>query len=142
MKFSHPRLAAAAIVFVAGTAAAQVPAQNIDPARHGNLAAAQSLVLNAYDKVSNAQDANNHELGGHADRAKQLMREANDEMRLAASVADGAPAPVLPVYTAPPGVVYVAPTYAIPAPGYAWAWHAHYGWGWYHPRWGWHHGWH
>ena len=44
-------------------------------------------------------------------------------------------------YGAPPGTVYVGPTYVIPAPGYAWRFHASYGWGWYHPRYGWHRGW-
>jgi len=50
-------------------------------------------------------------------------------------------APVQPLYAAPPGVAYVAPTYAIPGPGYVWAYHAHYGWGWHHPQYGWHRGW-
>ena len=50
-------------------------------------------------------------------------------------------APVRPLYAAPPGVVYVAPTYAIPAPGYVWAYHANFGWGWHHPQYGWHRGW-
>ena len=36
--------------------------------------------------------------------------------------------PVYPVgYGPPPGVVYVAPAYALPAPGYAWAYHPTYG---------------
>jgi hypothetical protein len=51
------------------------------------------------------------------------------------------PAYVEPVYAAPPGVVYVAPTYAVPAPGYVWAYHARFGWGWHHPQHGWHRGW-
>jgi hypothetical protein len=51
--------------------------------------------------------------------------------------AHGGPA----VYVAPPGVVYVAPTYVTPAPGYAWQHHPHFGWGWRHPRHGWHRGW-
>ncbi len=55
------------------------------------------------------------------------------------------PAPVRvearPVVVTPPGVVYVAPTYAMPAPGYVWHYHPHYGWGWYHPVYGWHRGW-
>jgi hypothetical protein len=42
----------------------------------------------------------------------------------------------------PVGVAYVAPTYAVPGPGYAWAYHADYGWGWHHPYYGWHRGWH
>jgi hypothetical protein len=44
-------------------------------------------------------------------------------------------------YAAPPGVAYIAPTYAMPAPGYVWAYHPHYGWGWHHPQYGWHRGW-
>ena len=50
-------------------------------------------------------------------------------------------APVAPVYAAPPGVVYIAPTYALPAPGYVWAYHARFGWGWHHSQYGWHRGW-
>lgn len=44
-------------------------------------------------------------------------------------------------YASPPGVVYVAPTYATPGPGYAWRHHSRHGWGWSHPNRGWHHGW-
>ena len=50
-------------------------------------------------------------------------------------------APVRPAYVAPPGVVYIGPTYASPGPGYVWAYHARYGWGWHHPQYGWHQGW-
>jgi len=50
-------------------------------------------------------------------------------------------APPRPAYAAPPGVVYVAPTYASPGIGYAWEYHPHYGWGWHHPQYGWHRGW-
>ena len=45
-------------------------------------------------------------------------------------------------YQAPAGVVYVAPTYVSPGPGYVWEYHARYGWGWHHPNRGWHRGWH
>ena len=45
-------------------------------------------------------------------------------------------------YSAPAGVVYVAPDYAAPGPGWGWRYHAQYGWGWYHPEHGWHRGWH
>lgn len=44
-------------------------------------------------------------------------------------------------YATPPGVVYVAPTYALPGPGYAWRYHGRFGWGWRHPNNGWHRGW-
>ncbi len=46
-----------------------------------------------------------------------------------------------PAYAAPSGVVYVAPTYAVPGPGYAWHHHGRHGWGWRHPHNGWHRGW-
>jgi hypothetical protein len=52
-----------------------------------------------------------------------------------------APVGVRPVYHAPAGVVYVEPAYAVPAPGYRWAYHGYYGWGWHHYRYGWHRGW-
>lgn len=52
-----------------------------------------------------------------------------------------APAYPGPGYGAPAGVVYVAPTYAVPGVGYAWQYHAQYGWGWRHPSYGWHRGW-
>jgi hypothetical protein len=51
------------------------------------------------------------------------------------------PPRVQPLFVAPAGVAYVAPTYAVPGPGYVWAYHAHYGWGWHHPQYGWHQGW-
>jgi long-subunit fatty acid transport protein len=44
-------------------------------------------------------------------------------------------------YATQPGAVYVAPTYALPAPGYAWQHHGRFGWGWRHPSHGWHRGW-
>jgi len=51
------------------------------------------------------------------------------------------PASVAVYEQAPPGVVYVAPTYALPAPGFAWRYSGRYGWGWHHPQRGWHRGW-
>ena len=47
-----------------------------------------------------------------------------------------------PEVVVPAGVVYVAPTYAVPAPGYMWVHHPRYGWGYRHARHGWHRGWH
>jgi len=59
----------------------------------------------------------------------------------AASLSACIVAPVRPAFVAPPGVVYVAPVYASPGPGYVWAYHGRYGWGWHHPQYGWHRGW-
>ena len=52
------------------------------------------------------------------------------------------PRVIVPVGVAvPPGVVYVSPSYPVPAPGYVWAHHPRYGWGYRHSNYGWHRGW-
>jgi hypothetical protein len=56
--------------------------------RHGNLRGAQENIVNAYGLVSQAQYDNNDRLGGHAARAKELLAEANEELRLAADSAN------------------------------------------------------
>ena len=53
----------------------------------------------------------------------------------------GSAVQVEPEYVVPPGVVYIGPTYALPAPGYYWRHHARFGWGWRHHAHGWHRGW-
>jgi hypothetical protein len=75
---------AAAVGAVASASYAQPPVQNISSWRHGNLAAAQELVSEAFDRMTAAQQANEFQLGGHAGRAKELLREASIEMKLAA----------------------------------------------------------
>jgi opacity protein-like surface antigen len=75
---------AAAVGAVASASYAQPPAQDISAWRHGNLAAAQQLVAQAFDRLTAAQQANEFRLGGHAGRAKELLREASVEMKLAA----------------------------------------------------------
>jgi hypothetical protein len=67
---------------------AQRPEQDISFFRHGNLAEAQKLVAQAFDRLTAAQDANEFQLGGHAGRAKELLRQANEEMKLAAMEAN------------------------------------------------------
>ena len=68
--------------------AVQAPYVNIDPDRHGNLAAAQSNIVQAFGRINDAQRDNNDQLGGHAQRAKELLSQANQELRLAADVAN------------------------------------------------------
>jgi hypothetical protein len=80
-------LVAAGVLAVALVASAQEPAQNIG-SRHGNLQAAQSLVRQAFDRLTAAQEANEFDLGGHAGRAKELLREASDEIKMAAETAN------------------------------------------------------
>jgi hypothetical protein len=90
MKTSRYKFATliAAVTLAACAVSAQVPVQNIDPARHGNLAAAQQLVVQAFQRLSDAQFANDNQLGGHVARAKELLREANNEIKLAAEAAN------------------------------------------------------
>jgi hypothetical protein len=64
------------------------PYVNIDPNRHGNLAAAQDFIVQAYNRIGDAQRANHGQLEGHAAHAKQLLSQANEELRLAADVAN------------------------------------------------------
>ena len=94
MKLNPLTLILAAVIVASATGCAEVPMQTGEPAldvspyRHGNLAAAQELVRGAYDKMSDAQSANHAELGGHAARAKELLREASDEIKMAAEFAN------------------------------------------------------
>jgi hypothetical protein len=67
---------------------AQAPVVNIDPHRHGNLAAAQSYIVQAYQKLDAAQRDNHDDLGGHAQRAKDLLTQADAEIRSAANIAN------------------------------------------------------
>jgi hypothetical protein len=63
---------------------AQQPAQNISPARHANLAGAQEAIQQAHNLIVRAQAVNQGQLGGHGERAKELLRQAADELKAAA----------------------------------------------------------
>jgi hypothetical protein len=64
------------------------PVENVNPQRHGNLAAAQRLSEKAYEKVVAAQQANEFDLGGHAKKAKELLEQVNQELKMAAETAN------------------------------------------------------
>jgi hypothetical protein len=57
------------------------PAENISPKTHPNLAAAQRLCYNAYEKITAAQQANEWDLDGHAAKAKELLDQASKELK-------------------------------------------------------------
>src|SRR5208337_1904921 len=71
-----------------GLAIAQKPVQNVNPNRHPNLAAAQRLSEQAYNKIIAAQDANEWDMQGHAQKAKELLEQANQQLKLAAEAAN------------------------------------------------------
>jgi hypothetical protein len=86
-----PRLLAvsfASLLIAGGVAIAQAPKTNVSAGRHPNLAAAQRMCLNAYNKVIDAQKANEWDMGGHAQKAKDLLDQANSELKLAAQAAN------------------------------------------------------
>jgi len=64
------------------------PARNVSGARHPNLAAAQRLAQQAYEKISAAQSANEFDMDGHAAKAKSFLEQASNELKAAAEAAN------------------------------------------------------
>jgi len=86
-----PRIIAAvfsAVLVIGGIAIAQRPERNVSGARHPNLAAAQRLSQQAYEKIVAAQEANEWDMQGHAKKAKSLLDEVNNELKQAAEAAN------------------------------------------------------
>jgi len=75
-------------VFCTGVLFAQRPARNISAARHPNLAVAQRYCGMAIIKITAAQEANEWDMEGHAQKAKELLTQANNELRAAARAAN------------------------------------------------------
>ncbi len=87
----HPIVRAALIALAVAAPLGLALAKDPVPGKtkgHPNLAAAQKLSLQAFDKLEAAQQANEYDLGGHAQKAKNLLKEANEEIKLAAAAAD------------------------------------------------------
>lgn len=79
-----------AVSAVAGTIFmfAQGPVVNIDSRHHPDLASAQASIVQAYQAIDRAQTAHHDQLGGHAARAKDLLVQADTELRAAATTAN------------------------------------------------------
>lgn len=71
-----------------GVVLAQKPEDNVSGKRHPNLAAAQHLSRQAWEKISAAQQANEWDMQGHAAKAKELLDQVNTELKLAAESAN------------------------------------------------------
>ena len=80
------RVLAAILVTVlfCGITLAQEPVVNISPKLHPNLSQAQRLVAQANRYIEKAQRATHSEMGGHAERARQLLVQASQELKAAA----------------------------------------------------------
>jgi hypothetical protein len=77
-----------ALLLIGGVAIAQRPKENVSGARHPNLAAAQRLSQQAWEKIVAAQEANEWDLKGHAQKAKNLLDEVNNELKQAAEASN------------------------------------------------------
>ncbi len=86
------KLAVAGLIAVAVIASSAIladpPVQDISAVRHPNLAAAQRLVRQAWVRISAAQAANEGDMAGHAQRAKDLLDQVNVELKAAAEAAN------------------------------------------------------
>jgi hypothetical protein len=85
------RLLLAVGLILGGIALAQKPVENVNPNRHPNLAAAQRLSEMAYQKIVAAQEANEFDMNGHAQKAKELLEQASQELKQAAHAANTNP---------------------------------------------------
>jgi hypothetical protein len=81
-------LVAATVVLIGCATHAGRPVVDVSPRRHPNLAAAQRLCLQAYERIVAAQRANQWDMQGHAKKAKELLEEVNREIKLAAETAN------------------------------------------------------
>jgi F0F1-type ATP synthase membrane subunit b/b' len=68
--------------------AAQPPARNVNPGRHPHIARAQQAAHNAYNQIVEAQKANEWDMNGHAQKAKDLLDQVNNELKQAAEAAN------------------------------------------------------
>jgi predicted metal-dependent phosphoesterase TrpH len=75
-------------MLVVGVAIAEKPVRNVSGARHPNLAAAQQLSRQAFEKIIAAQRANEWDMEGHAQKAKELLEQVNNELKQAAGAAN------------------------------------------------------
>jgi hypothetical protein len=78
----------ASMLILGGLAIAQKPKDNVNAAAHPNLAAAQRLSTQAYEKITAAQKANEFDMAGHAAKAKDLLDQVNAQLKLAAAAAN------------------------------------------------------
>ena len=66
----------------------KAPVENVNPRKHPNMAAAQRLCDQAFEKIQAAQSANEWDMDGHASKAKELLDQASRELKQAAETAN------------------------------------------------------
>lgn len=73
-----------------GLTVAQEPVEDINPKNHPNLAAAQKNIVQANRYINMAQKDNTYDMKDHAEKARQLLAQANQELKAAAETANAA----------------------------------------------------
>ena len=81
-------LSTAALLLVTTAAFAAPPVEDVSARRHPNLAAAQDLSHRAWERITAAQRANEWDMDGHAAKAKELLDQVNNELKMAAEAAN------------------------------------------------------
>jgi hypothetical protein len=77
-----------AVVLATVTALPLLVTAQPPPPRHPNLETAQKHVQRASDALVKAQKANEYDLGGHAQKARDLLAAASSEINAAMAVAN------------------------------------------------------
>ena len=75
-----------ALVLAAGTMA--LAEKGGEHHHHPNLHAAHKLIQDAMEKITAAQKANEYDMEGHAKKAKELLEQAEVEIKQAAEAAE------------------------------------------------------
>lgn len=80
--------ALAGALICGGAILAQAPGVDVDANRHPELAEAQRHISEAYVAVEKSQEAHKDQLGGHGEKARDLLAQASREIKAAAEYAD------------------------------------------------------
>lgn len=78
----------AGLALVATAVFAAPPVRDVSAHRHPNIAAAQRLTDQAFKRITDAQQANEWDMDGHAAKAKDLLDQASRELKMAAETAN------------------------------------------------------
>jgi F0F1-type ATP synthase membrane subunit b/b' len=81
-------LSSLTLIVASSVAFAAEPVQNVSANKHPNLAEAQHHAEMAYNKITDAQKANEFDMNGHAAKAKDLLDQVNKELKQAAEAAN------------------------------------------------------
>jgi len=76
------------LLLLGAVTVAQDPVVDIDKNLHPNLFEAQRLVVQANHFIAEAQKDNRYDMHGHAEKARQLLVDVNNELKAAAVTAN------------------------------------------------------